>query len=304
MGSRKIFDVIGLGYSAVDYLGIVPHLPELDTKLPMDGFTKQGGGPAGTATAAAARLGAQTAFVGQMGNDEFGDFMLREFGRDGVDTSGVIRCEGRSSQFSFIMVDQQTGKRTIVWTRAAIPPMDPAKLNKELFTSCKVLHMDRHELSAGIEAARWVRDAGGTVSMDAGTYKPEIAEVLPYVDVLITSYGYARGATGETDPAKAAEILLEGRMAAGVTCGEDGSYFASADECFHIPAFEVDVVDTTGAGDVFHGAFAYGLAQEWDVRRCAVFASAVAAIKCTKLGGRAGIPTRGEAEDFISRSGR
>ena len=300
MADGAKFDVIGLGYSAVDYLGIVPHLPDLDSKLEMVEFSRQGGGPAATATVTAARLGAATAFVGHIGSDDFGDFMVGEFDKEGVDTSHVVRCEGTSSQFSFIMVDRKTGKRTIVWTRSEIPPLDPACLDKDFLTSCKVLHLDRHEIPAAIRAAQWVREAGGIVSMDAGTYKPEVDDLLPHVHVLIGSYRFARDATGELDPSACARLLLEDRRIAGVTCGEDGSFFATQDDEFHVGAFEVEVVDTTGAGDVFHGAFAYGLSQEWDARRCAVFASAVAALKCMKLGGRAGIPTRDQVDGLLT----
>ena len=296
------FDVIGLGYSAVDYLGTVPHLPALDSKLEMIDFSRQGGGPAATATVAAARLGAKSAFVGHIGSDDLGDFMVRDFAKEDVDTSHVVRREGASSQFSFIMVDRKTGKRTIVWTRSEIPPLDPACLDKDFLTSCKVLHLDRHEIAAGIQAARWVREAGGIVSMDAGTYVPDIDDLLPHVDVLIGSYRFARDATGEPNPAACARLLLKDRRIAGVTCGEGGSYFAAQGEEFHIPAFKVQVVDTTGAGDVFHGAFAYGLSQGWDAKRCAAFASAAAALKCTKLGGRAGIPTREQAEALMATS--
>lgn len=292
---NKRFDVIGLGYSAMDYLAVVPRMPELDTKLEVMEFSRQGGGPAATATVTAARLGARTAFIGQMGDDDFGDFMLRELQKEGVDTSHVIRHPNTSSQFSFIMVDKNTGKRTIVWTRSDIPPLDPQTLDRDFITSCKVLHIDRHEIRANIQAAKWVREVGGIVSMDAGTFKPEVMELLPLVDVLITSHRFAQDATGKTDPMECARKLLQGRMIAGVTCGEDGSYFVTPDAEFHVPAFRVDVVDTTGAGDVFHGAFAYGLSQGWDARQCAAFASAAAALKCRRLGGRAGIPGRDEA---------
>lgn len=280
----------------MDYLAVVPHLPESDTKIDMLDFAIQGGGPAATAAVAAARLGARTAYIGQIGDDDFGDFMLREFEREKVDTSRVIRQPGARSQFSFVMVEKSSGKRTIVWTRSQVPPIDPGQLDRDFIASCKVLHVDRHEVSAAKVAAAWTREAGGIVSMDAGTYKPEVEELLPLVDVLITSQAFARQATGETYLARCAKALLRGRGAVGVTCGDEGSWFATGEDEFHVPAFAVDVVDTTGAGDVFHGAFAYGLAQGWDAHRCALFSSAVAALKCTKLGGRAGIPTREQAE--------
>lgn len=295
-----MFDVIGLGYSNVDYLGVIPNMPELDTKMLLEEFSRQGGGPAATATVTAARLGAMTAFVGQIGDDDLGEFMIHELGREGVDTSHIIRCEGASSQFSFIMVDRASGKRTILWTRSNVPSLEPSQLDRDFITSCKVLHLDRHEIPAGIQAAKWVREAGGVVSLDTGTFTPEVEELLPLVDVLIASYGFALDATNEANPADAARTLLGDRRIAGVTWGENGSWFTTSDgDEFHMPAFEVDVVDTTGAGDVFHGAFAFGLAKGWDARCCARFATAVAALKCTKLGGRAGIPSLEQVERFI-----
>ncbi len=129
---------------------------------------------------------------------------------------------------------------------------------------------------------------------------------------LITSHAFATDFTGIADPAVSAKSLLDAgaglvvpRRIAGVTCGDRGSWFATSDgDEFHQPAFTPPnppgVVDTTGAGDVFHGAFSFGLAQGWDPRRCARFASAVAALKCTRLGGRAGIPTCAQAEQLAS----
>lgn len=299
--SRARFDVISLGYSTVDFIGLIPHLPELDSKLEMSEFLRQGGGPAATASVAVARLGGGSAFVGVMGDDDFADFMISELNRDGVDTSSVIRRSGYTSQFAFIMVDESSGKRTIVWTRSDLPPLSPTELDRDFISSCRVLHLDRHDIVAGACAAKWVREAGGIVSMDAGTYMPEMCELIESVDVLIASRRFALDATSEPDPMAAARALLAGRMISGVTCGGEGSYFATQSDEFFVPAFRVSVVDTNGAGDVFHGAFAYGLSQGWDARRCAVFSSSVAALKCTKLGGRAGIPSRNEAEELILR---
>jgi len=297
----KAFDVIGLGYSAVDYLGIVPYLPESDTKLLMEDFSRQGGGPTATAVVTAARLGAKTAFTGQIGDDDLADFMLREFDKEGVDTSRVIRRAGTSSQFSFIMVERDSGKRTIIWTRSDIPPLNPDQLDRDFITSCKVLHIDRHEIKATAQAAKWVREAGGIVLMDAGTLMPGVEDLLPNVDALICSQSFAREAAGAVDPIECARKLSEGRKITGVTAGEKGSWFVLADgTAFHQPAFKVEVIDTNGAGDVFHGAFSYGLSQGWDARRCAEFSSAVAAMKCTRLGGRAGIPTLEQVENFLA----
>lgn len=299
MPQSSQFDVVCLGYSTIDYLGIVPCPLQSDTKVEMLEFAIQGGGPAATAAVTVSRLGGRTAFLGSIGDDAFGCFARRELADEGVDVSGIVTAPGARSQFSFIAAERDTGKRTIIWTRSGVPLMDPAELNRDIISSCKVLHVDRHEIPASIQAARWVRESGGLVSMDTGADVSNTADLLPLVDVLITSYAFAHEITGKSDPAECAEQLLDDRLIAGVTCGEDGSFFATRTERFHVPAFEVDVVDTTGAGDVFHGGFAYGLAQGWDARRCGVFASAAAAIKCTKLGGRAGIPRRAQVEELL-----
>ncbi len=154
------FDIIGLGYSAVDYLGIVPHMPEIDTKLVIEQFTRQGGGVTATAMVAAARLGARAAFIGAVGDDDLGDFTVHELAEENVDMSHVVRVPGASSQFSFIMVDKATGKRTILWTRSDVPPLDPAALDRDFITSCKVLHIDRHEVAR--------RNPGGPLGASGG----------------------------------------------------------------------------------------------------------------------------------------
>ena len=293
------FDVVGLGYCAVDYLGIVPRYPGLDEKVRLTEFARQGGGLVATAMAAVGRLGGRTSYIGKVGDDDFGRFTIAELQKDGVDTTPVVIQPGASTQFAFIAVDQATGKRTIFWTTSGIM-LEPEEIRREDVIAGKVLQVDAHYPLAAIRATAWANEAGIPVVMDAGTLREGSHELAERTDYLITSALFAKQFTGEDDPEKAARAMFTGRRKLSVvTMGDKGCVCVTEEGAFHQPAFEVEVVDTTGAGDVFHGAFSFGLAKGWPVREIIEFASAVAALKCTKLGGRAGIPTYQQTLDFI-----
>jgi sulfofructose kinase len=296
----KNFDVIGVGYSSVDYLGIVSEYPPpADVKMPMDEFIKQGGGPVATALVALSRLGAKTAFVGKMGDDEFGNFMKKELKKENVDISKVVTEPGASSQFAFIIVDGETGKRTILWSQSDVSPLRESEIDQDFVTSARMLHLDGLQMEAALASARWGRESGMTVVLDGDTLRDGIEELVKLTDVLIASHHFALQFTGEKDVDKAIYKMRSfGPKVVGVTLGVEGCVISWEDNIIRKPAFKVDVVDTTGAGDVFHGAFIYGLLQNWDIDKTAVFANAVAAMKCRKLGGRAGIPDLAEVLAF------
>jgi sulfofructose kinase len=293
----KKFDVVGVGYCSVDYFGIVDEYPPpADKKMPMAQFTKQGGGPVATALVALSRLGARTAFVGKMGDDEFGGFMKKTLEEDNVDITQVVTEPGVSSQFAFIIVDQATGKRTILWSQSDVSPLRADEMDHEFITSAPILHLDGLQMEAGLTAARWAKEAGMTVVLDGDTIRPGIDELIGLTDVLITSHNFAVQFTGENELERA---LLKLRSLnpeiVGITMGIEGCILSWGDAIIRRPVYDVKVVDTTGAGDVFHGAFIYGLLKKWPLDRTAEFANAVASLKCRKLGGRAGIPTLDEA---------
>jgi ribokinase len=298
----KSFDVIGVGFSAVDYLGIVDEYPPpADKKILMSQFTKQGGGPVATALVTLSRLGARTAFVGKMGDDEFGGFMKSELGKEGVDVTQVVMEPGASSHPTFIVVDQATGGRTIFWSESDVSPLRADEMDREFVTSAQILHLDGLQIEAGLAAARWAKEAGMTVVLDGDTIRHRIDELIGLTNVLITSRNFAAQFTEQSDLEKAmCKMRFLGPEIVGITLGTDGCILSWGTTILREPAFQVDVVDTTGAGDVFHGAFIYGLLQDWSVERTAEFANAVAAMKCRKLGGRAGIPTFGEAMEFLN----
>lgn len=297
------YDVVGVGYCAVDYLGIVPRYPDMDEKMPLTEFVRQGGGITATAMAAVARLGGKARYIGKVGDDDFGRFIISELDKEGVDTTRVVIEPGAESQFSFVVVDQVTGNRTIFWTSSGIV-FDASEIRGEDILAGKVLHVDAHHPSAAIQAATWASEAGMPIVMDAGTMRPGSEELARLSTVLIPSTLFARQFTGEDDPEKAARKMFDStKLITGVTLGERGCVYVTKDGVFHQPAFPVEVVDTTGAGDVFHGALSFGVSRGWQAREIVEFASAVAALKCTKLGGRTGIPTYDQTIEFLKGTG-
>ncbi|UCF79710.1 MAG: sugar kinase [Candidatus Eiseniibacteriota bacterium] len=297
---RAVFDVVGLGYTATDYLSIVPNLPEFDTKLEADCLSIQGGGPVATALVTVRRLGLRCCYIGKVGDDGFGDFMLSELAREGVDVARVVREQGARSQFAFIMVDRQTGHRTIVWTRGSVSRLTRGEADLTAIDGCKCLLLDDLEVEAAIEAALRARRAKVPVVLDAGTLREGMEELLPLCDFIVAGREFGEQFSGNPDPVEAARFIhrATGNVSV-VTLGEEGCVCVDAGGICRQKAFEVRAVDTTGAGDVFHAAFAFGILKGWSVPRVLEFSSAVAAIKCTRLGGRPGIPTLEEATAFL-----
>lgn len=297
---KKRFDVVGLGYTALDYLGIVPHLPEENRKLELLEFTVQGGGPTATALVTARRLGLTASYIGKVGDDDFGRCMMEELEDEGVDTSFVIVEAGASSQFAFIMVDEHTAARTILWTRGSVSRIRPDEVVLDAIGSARALLVDDLEPAAALAAVREANDHAVPVVIDAGSLREGVEEILPYCDYIVASEVFAEQLSGGNDYLRSLEALLAfGPRAAVVTLGEKGCVGLSEEGLIEAEGFEIEAVDTTGAGDVFHGAFLFAVLQGWDLYRSCVFSNAVAALKCRALGGREGIPDIEEALTFL-----
>lgn len=299
---KKRLEIAGIGYTALDYLAVVPHLPAENTKLEISNFTIQGGGPAATAMVTVRRLGARASYMGKVGDDDFGRRMMEELEREGVDISGVVVEKSATSQFAFIMVNPCNATRTILWTRGSVSPLEPEEINLDLVASAEGLFIDDLEPKAALHAARFARARGIKVLIDAGSLRPGVRELLPYCDYIIASERFAKDISQSDEPIEALKSMSEfGPVASGVTLGERGCIFLADGRIVESPGFSVEALDTTGAGDVFHAAFLFAALQGWDVERCCVFSNAVAALKCRSLGGRSGIPTLGETLEFICR---
>lgn len=301
--------IVGLGLATLDVLIRLDEMPTWEHGTRVSEFRFDGGGLVGTAIVAAAKLGADVGFIGTAGTDESAELKLRSFVECGVDLSRLVRRPGPEDQVMLVYVHGQTGERIFSGVASAQrQPLRIEELDRDYITAADYLHVDGLHYEAALQAAKWMKEAGKTVVMDGSKTNGPVAEpyrqLIRYIDVLITGEGYARGLTGLEDIWLAGEaVLAMGPRIFVETVGERGSYTVTSSERFHTPAFEVDVIDTTGAGDVFHGAYIVGLQRGWNPRQCAVFASAVSAIKCTRLGGRAGIPTFDQTMAFLQARG-
>ena len=301
--------IVGVGLACLDVLLRLKDMPTWEHGARLSGFRFDGGGLVGTAMVAAAKLGARVGYVGTAGTDEAAELKLRSMVDAGVDLSHLVRHEGPEDQVVIVHVHAETGERAFSgmesWQRQQLRPED---LDQSYITSAEYLHLDGFHYEAAVQAAKWMKEAGKTVVMDGSQTQGPVHErhrkLVPLVDVLITGSGFAKGLTGISDIWEAGEAILKtGPRIFVETVGENGSYTVTAQERFHTPAFKVNVVDTTGAGDVFHGAYIVGLLHGWNAQSVAQFSSAVSAIKCTKLGGRAGIPNYDQTIAFLAERG-
>lgn len=296
------FDIIGLGLATVDILTVAPRLPQPDDVLAVRRTVLQGGGPAATALVAASRLGASTTYLGPLGQGRWGEVARAEFRQYGVDTNYAPAGVGDQA-LSVILIDEGSGKRSILYDRGDLPDLAPAQVPPHLIAQARALHLDGGHIDAAMHAARLARAANVLVSFDGGAGEkwPGIDELLPLVDLMVVARRFAGEYSGESDPQAAGPVLLAAYRPRQVviTDGERGAWYWDEAQHFHQPAFRVDVVDTTGAGDTFHGAYLYAHLQGWPPRRRLAFASAAAALKCRQIGGRAGIPTANEVEAFL-----
>ena len=280
-------DYVGIGFCSNDYLSVLPHIP-YDSKVQMVEHLVQGGGPAATATVAAARLGLSTAFISTVGDDDAGKRILTDFEAEHVSTQAMIVRKGFVSPIAYCWIEQSTGKRCVAWTRGNLAELDPAtEVDFDLIGKAKMLHLDGHQTAAALAAADVARKHGVLVNFDAGTIRPGVEQLVRKADILITS---------EEAIFKLAET---GARVCGITMGEQGSMVLDNGKILRCPAFTIKPVDTTGAGDVYHTAFGVRYLETHDLMECMRFASAVSALKCLKLGGRTGIPTRAQVDEFL-----
>ncbi len=298
---KEEIKIIGLGFCGLDYLSLVPRIPTQD-KVEIVRSLIQGGGPAATAIFAAQRLGASTAFISAIGDDARGECILSELTDEGVDCSSIDCQKGAVSPVAFCWVDQTCGERGIAWHRGTTTDLVLPESTVELMDSAKVLHLDGHHTQAALAAMRLAKECNVQVVCDAGTMLPGIEKIMEGSDVIIASEDFSRTYTGKADPLEALKVLAElPAQWVVITLGSNGSVGFDGKGVVTCPAFDVDVVDTTGAGDVFHGAFVYKYLDCGDLLETMRFASAVSAIKCTEFGGRTGIPTLEIVEDFLEK---
>ena len=300
---NKPFDVVGMGLNAVDFLTVVPEFPALNSKMEILQFSKQGGGQVATAMVALPRWGVKTKYIGKVGGDELGQFSLHSIQEEGVDVSSVTIEPNTPNQLAIIIIDSVSGERTILWDRDERLMYRDGELRKEEICSGKLLHLDGHDIRAAIQCAKWAKEGGIPTVIDIDKVEPLTSELIREIDFVLTSSRFPSLFTGISDREKA--LLELQKHTSGFICttlGDEGAMALINGEILHVKGFKVKAIDTTGAGDVFHAGFIYGLLQNWEVTEILRFANAVAALKCRNLGGRKGIPTLGEVQKFLNPS--
>jgi sulfofructose kinase len=291
-------DVLCVGHACYDLVFGVDHHPDADEKAFAGNFTSCGGGPAANAAVTVSRLGLKSAFAGYLGSDFFGRQHLEEFSREKVNTDLIVRGDS-PTPLSAILV-KPDGRRTVVNYKGATAPLDAASID---FSECRtqVILFDGHEPEVSLALMEAIKGRGISTVLDAGSVHRGSLKLLEQVDYAVVSEKFARECTGKNDPLQAALKLGQLAPAVVITLGKAGLVWRHKDANGRLPAFSVDSVDSTGAGDAFHGAFAAGLAygKPWD--DLLAYASAVGALCCTNYGARPAIPTAKDVAGFLKK---
>jgi len=295
--------------AALDVLLRLEIMPTWEKGTRVSEFSFDGGGPVGTAMVAVSRLGVPAGYIGIAGNDRAADLKVDSLVENGVDISRLVRRPEPESQIIIVHVHEDTGERIFGTVRGfGSTPVRIEELDRDYITAADYLHLDGHHMEAAMQAAQWMREAGKTIVLDGSKTNRQVSDpmrrLVEQVDVLICASGFGEGLTGFTDTWDIGRAVLNmGPRVVVQTEGEDGSYTVTRDEQFHTPAFSVDVLDTTGAGDVFHGAYIVGMQKGWSPAETALFSTAVSGLKCTQLGGRRGIPSLADTLAFLYKRG-
>ncbi|HEX8098128.1 MAG TPA: PfkB family carbohydrate kinase [Pyrinomonadaceae bacterium] len=305
LAGRREFDCVGFGLNAVDHLVVVPEYPAFDTKTRLLEHRRSAGGQIASAMVGLQRLGLRTAYAGRFGSDAEGHFGLASLTEEGVDVTHAEMIQGAQTQVAYIIIDARTGERTIIWDRDKSLSYQAGAAPVRLARRARALHLDGYDTAACARMARAARDCGAVVSADVDRVYEGLAELLPLVDVLISSKEFPELLTGIAD-GRAALTEIRARYGCaviGMTLGERGALLLCEGVFLESPALEVPggCRDTTGAGDAFHAGFLYGLLTGEDVETSLRLANATASLKCRSLGARTALPTLDELRDFATR---
>src|SRR5262245_11752599 len=288
----------------MDTICVVPAFPQPTTKIHMREVRVEAGGEVATASPTCTRLGLTARYIGSVGTDSWGTAQLASLRQENLELH-VCEVDGAVSQVAIILLEEGVGERTILWRRDPALQYPVGELQRDLVTNGRILHLDGCDSAAALQAARWAREAGIPVVIDIDeVYDDSTHELLRNVDYLIAAEDFADRLLGRMAPEDALKAIADryGCPVVGITLGERGAVFMDRGHILHSSGFKVTVADTTGAGDVFHGAFIYGLLQEWGLEDIARFANAAAALKCTQIGARRGIPDLDQVRDLSVKS--
>lgn len=279
------FDILGIGENTIDMVMELAHFPALGSKEKLHALRAMPGGQVATAMIACQRWGLRTHYVGCVGDDGAAALHRRELRRVGV-RSHLVAIPGRASRLSFILLDKASGERTILWKRDRRLTLSPRNLRKGWVYTARLLYVDGHDPATTALAARWARQKEIPVMGDFDHLSDGLRHLMPFVDYAVTSRDFPRQATGEKDLFRALQLLSSkyGFRLICATLGVDGALAWDGRRFWYAPSYQVRVVDTTGAGDLFHAGVAYGILHRWDLKRILNFSSAAAALNCKAIG--------------------
>lgn len=284
-------DIIGIGRAVKDFLITINEMPPQDSHTALNDYSSQGGGKVSSAMIAAARLGMETAMYGVIGDDSKGRFISEDFKRHGTDTSHLIVDKGTKNTFCICVAEKVSQTRRFFGESGTARDLTVEDLDYNFLKKARAIHLDSGNAVAR-KAAQFAKSSNILVSMDADQYREELEEMEALTDIFIASEFYYEGRCRSMSHRElCCEMAGKGCRVAMITLGSKGCVGVADGEYFELPAFKnVNVIDTTGAGDIFHGAYLSAYLKGLGAVESATFASAVSAIKCTRIGGRAGIP--------------
>jgi len=300
---RAEFDAVGFGTNAVDYLIRVPAYPRYNSKIELNEYTIAPGGEIASSMAGLARLGMRCSYAGRFGDDEAGAIGLRSLVEEGVDLTYVETIAGAATQVAFIIVDETSGERTVIWKRDYRLRYRPEEAPLSIAERGRVLHLTPHDGEAAIGLAAAAKNAGVVVSADVDNIFDGLDELLRLVDVCIMSADLPGRLVGVEDPRAALREVAAnyGCGLTALTLGRRGSLLHCSGEFIESPGYDVPggCIDTTGAGDAFRAGFLFGMLSGHSVEQSAACGNGVASLKCRRIGARQGLPDRNELRSLI-----
>jgi sulfofructose kinase len=304
MSKLSKVDLVGVGLNATDTVIPLSKYPPRGSKVEYRNATVLPGGQVASTVVASQRWGLRTRYVGKLGDDDAARLHREAFAHAGVETK-LIAVPGGASPQSLILVDDE-GERTVLCRRDERLILRPNELEREWIVNARALHVDGYDTAAATVAAGWARAAGIPVIADLDEIYPGVEELLENIDYLIVSRDFPRRLMAEDDLKEALRRMQRryGCLLTAATLGEEGVLAWNGKQFHHTTAYSVPVVDTTGAGDIFHAGFIYGLLQDWPLERQLDFACAAAALNCTAVGARGGIQSIETIEDLIATGSR
>ena len=300
----SVVDIVGVGLNATDTIIRLPHFPAFNSKVEFRVSEILPGGQVATAVTACARWGLKTRYVGKVGDDSAGLLQQNEMQKAGIEAHWIVVPDCQS-QSSFILVDEETGERTVLWKRDPRLELLPSEIRRDWVVQARLLHVDGHDCAGATQAAGWARAAHIPVTADLDNLYPGVEALLENVDYSIASKDFHSRLCGESDPFVSLPAIGSrfGCRLVAATLGSDGVLAWDGARFHYSPAFDLKPVDTTGAGDVFHAAFAYALLRGDELPRSLDFSCAAAGLACMGKGARGGIASLEKIEELI-RNGR